>query len=190
MSINPQDAKLFDRSVYANATYGLEHVPYDEVQTLLLGLKLERLQRQEGACWLDTGVGKDGLDLSGGERQQILLARAIFQARPLVLLDEATSALDAQTEAAVLPCCRAAVAARAPARYHHRGGQPQAACAAGGVSHAGTGPGCDALKPRLSARRPRPRPPRLAWAAGSARSGRSAAGTDTTIRGRCRRRRA
>lgn len=102
MSIIPQDAKLFDRSVYANATYGLEHVPYDEVQTLLLGLKLERLQRQEGACWLDAGVGKDGLDLSGGERQRILLARAILQARPLLLLDEATSALDAQTEAAVL----------------------------------------------------------------------------------------
>ncbi|WP_315128698.1 ATP-binding cassette domain-containing protein [Comamonas antarctica] len=102
MSIIPQEAKLFDRSVYANATYGLEHVPYDQVQTLLLGLKLERLQRQEGACWLDAGVGKDGLDLSGGERQRILLARAILQARPLLLLDEATSALDAQTEAAVL----------------------------------------------------------------------------------------
>lgn len=106
MSIIPQDSKLFDRSVYANATYGLEQVPHDEVQTLPVGLKLERLQRQQGACWLDAGVGKDGLDLSGGERQRILLARAILQARPLLLLDEATSALDAQTEAAVLPCCR------------------------------------------------------------------------------------
>ena len=50
---------------------------------------------------LDTVVGEQGVELSLGERQRILLARA-FVARPLILiLDEATANLDFRTEAAV-----------------------------------------------------------------------------------------
>ena len=41
--------------------------------------------------------GENGHNLSGGQKQRISLARALFQAKPLILLDEATSALDAVT---------------------------------------------------------------------------------------------
>ena len=50
---------------------------------------------------LDTVVGDAGRRLSGGERQQIALARALLDDPALLILDEATSALDAENDAAV-----------------------------------------------------------------------------------------
>ncbi|MBS7780293.1 ABC transporter ATP-binding protein [Acidovorax sp. CCYZU-2555] len=102
MSIIPQNVTLFNRSIYENATYGVQNISYQRLEELLLSLQLDRLQREGPAHWLDATVDKSGLNLSGGERQRLLLARAILRARPLLFLDESTSALDKETEAAVL----------------------------------------------------------------------------------------
>jgi ATP-binding cassette subfamily C protein len=50
---------------------------------------------------LDTRVGSSGRQLSGGEKQRIVLARALLRDPALLILDEATSALDAENEAAI-----------------------------------------------------------------------------------------
>lgn len=49
----------------------------------------------EGAL---TVVGDSGSRLSGGEKQRISIARAIFKNAPILILDEATSALDSNSE--------------------------------------------------------------------------------------------
>lgn len=51
---------------------------------------------------LDTLIGEDGLKLSGGQRQQLALARVFLKDAPIVILDEATANLDADTERDVL----------------------------------------------------------------------------------------
>ena len=51
---------------------------------------------------LDTRVGERGVQISGGQRQRLAIARAIYKNSPLLVFDEATSALDSATEEAVL----------------------------------------------------------------------------------------
>ncbi len=51
---------------------------------------------------IDTILGERGAGLSEGQLQRLLIARAVFSDRPILLLDECTAALDEETEAQVL----------------------------------------------------------------------------------------
>ena len=49
-----------------------------------------------------TNVGERGIKLSGGQRQRIAIARALYNAKEILVLDEATSALDHKTEEEII----------------------------------------------------------------------------------------
>jgi subfamily B ATP-binding cassette protein MsbA len=50
---------------------------------------------------IDTLVGHNAMQFSGGQRQRLAIARALYKDAPILILDEATSALDAESERAV-----------------------------------------------------------------------------------------
>src|SRR5262249_43585236 len=50
----------------------------------------------------ETRIGRDGVGISRGQAQRILIARALYKDPSYIFFDEATSALDAETEGALV----------------------------------------------------------------------------------------
>lgn len=65
----------------------------DAIERAGLKEKIEKLENGIDTL-LDKEINDGGIDLSGGEKQKLSLARAIYLARPVLVLDEPTSALD------------------------------------------------------------------------------------------------
>jgi ATP-binding cassette, subfamily C, bacterial CydC len=69
---------------------------------------------------LDTWIGERGLQMSGGERQRLALARCFLQDAPVLLLDEPTANLDALTETRLLSTIAGLMAGRSVLWITHR----------------------------------------------------------------------
>lgn len=99
-----QDYKLFAFSIDENITG--KRPGSDLVGT---GAVIRRVGLGEKMAELDEGIysmlGKaydeKGVELSGGERQKIAIARALYKNAPVIILDEPTSALDPLAEAEI-----------------------------------------------------------------------------------------
>ena len=91
-----QHPVLFNDSVRANLTLGREA----DDTTLWQALEIAQLKEYIAALphGLDTVVGRQGVRMSGGQRQRLAIARMIVANPSIVILDEATSALDSDTE--------------------------------------------------------------------------------------------
>jgi ATP-binding cassette subfamily B protein len=50
----------------------------------------------------NTKIGAEGTGVSGGQKQRLLIARAVYKNPDIVLLDEATNALDANNESIII----------------------------------------------------------------------------------------
>ncbi|EEP29342.1 ABC transporter ATP-binding protein [Shuttleworthella satelles] len=75
----------------------IDQVDYDRLNTSLeqAGLMDKVNSLREGVnTKYDKTMWDDGIDLSGGEKQKLLLARALYKNSPIVILDEPTAALD------------------------------------------------------------------------------------------------
>ena len=98
-----QNAYLYDASIRDNIIFDYKQHSVDEVK-LNDSIKISELSEtiKKTKNGLDTIVGNDGLLLSGGEKQRIALARALYKDPEILLMDEFTSSLDENTELKII----------------------------------------------------------------------------------------
>lgn len=103
----PQRPQIFDGTVRDNLLYALtaeERKAWndDKLRGLMSSLAIDFGKRPEGENPLDIVVGREGVQLSGGQSQRLAIGAAVIRKPRLMLIDEATSHLDSTTEKAVL----------------------------------------------------------------------------------------
>ena len=99
----PQSIYLIDESIRDNIAFGIDA---DRIDDTRIWEVLEEAQLKEFVEelpeGLDTTIGDRGVRISGGQRQRLGIARALYHNPEILVFDEATSALDNETEKAVM----------------------------------------------------------------------------------------
>ncbi len=97
IGVVPQQIHIFNGTVLENIAFDDAALKPDEVVDFLKKNALfhffEKLPQS-----LLTIVGEEGINLSGGQKQLIAIARALYKKPQILILDEATSAMDRQVE--------------------------------------------------------------------------------------------
>ena len=96
----PQDVVLFGRSILENIRYSRPEASDEEVRRAAEDANAWEFIERFPEGW-NTQVGERGVQLSGGQRQLIAIARAMLRDPKLLVLDEATSSLDPESESLV-----------------------------------------------------------------------------------------
>ncbi|MCF8380472.1 MAG: peptidase domain-containing ABC transporter [Bacteroidales bacterium] len=96
-----QNGYLFSDTIANNIALGKDEI---DMESLMNASKLANLNSfiENLPLGFNTKVGQEGQNISGGEKQRILIARAIYKNPEYLFIDEATSSLDANNEKLIL----------------------------------------------------------------------------------------
>ncbi len=96
-----QNGYLFSDSIARNIALGENFI---DPQKLAYSARLANISDfiESLPLGYNTKIGQEGQNLSGGEKQRILIARAIYKTPDFLLLDEGTSSLDANNERTIM----------------------------------------------------------------------------------------
>jgi ATP-binding cassette, subfamily B, bacterial len=96
-----QDGYIFSDSIDRNIAVGDENIDYTK---LIQACKVANILGfiESMPLGFNTKIGAEGNGISTGQKQRILIARAVYKNPKFILFDEATNALDANNEKAIM----------------------------------------------------------------------------------------
>jgi len=96
-----QDGFIFSDSILNNIAIGDDNIDRNR---LLNAVKMSNIQEfiESLPLGYQTKIGQEGVGLSQGQKQRILIARAIYKNPDFLFFDEATNALDANNEKVIM----------------------------------------------------------------------------------------
>jgi len=103
VSYVPQDIYLLDDSLRNNIAYGVNSEDIDD-NLIERVSKLAMLDNyiDELEFGYETMIGENGVKMSGGQRQRLGIARALYNQPKILILDEGTAALDNKSQEYVI----------------------------------------------------------------------------------------
>ncbi len=119
ITLATQENILFSMSVKDNIRYSRRDATDDEVrEAARISCADEFIERLPEKY--DTYLGEKAAKLSSGQRQRLVIARAILKNTPILILDEPTASLDALTEQRIMANIKAYAAKRTVFLITHR----------------------------------------------------------------------
>jgi ABC-type bacteriocin/lantibiotic exporter with double-glycine peptidase domain len=97
----PQEVKIFNGNLAFNITLSDDLKEVEAAITFCRDFGFEKFFEAFPQSYL-TLLGEEGVNISGGQKQLVALARTLYKRPQVLLLDEATSAMDRRTEQFVL----------------------------------------------------------------------------------------
>lgn len=96
-----QDGYVFSDTIAKNIAVSTEHV---DIERLRHAVRVANIEEYINSLPLgyETKIGMEGNGLSQGQRQRLLIARAVYKNPDFIFLDEATNALDANNEKVIM----------------------------------------------------------------------------------------
>ncbi|HBZ24618.1 MAG TPA: ABC transporter ATP-binding protein [Rikenellaceae bacterium] len=92
-----QDGYIFSDTIARNIAPGDENIDKERLIKAVETAKIREFVESLPLSY-NTKIGQDGLGLSQGQKQRILIARAVYKDPEFIIFDEATNALDAKNE--------------------------------------------------------------------------------------------
>ncbi len=94
---------LFSGTILENLQWGDEHATEAEVRKAAMAAQADDFVSHFPDGY-ETELGQGGVNVSGGQKQRLCIARALLKKPKILILDDSTSAVDTATEAKIREC--------------------------------------------------------------------------------------